>query len=207
MKKGFTLIELLAVIALLGLIALLTYPTIGSVLFDSKEKVYDEQVARIIQASKRYTAVHFDALPGGTESTYLSVKKLQLSGTLKKGTITNPKTDSEMVGCVKITYQEENNQFDYVYMDECEDQSSNFHYEGDDEIIVHQYDAFSMPEVISYDYRGRELEMDITIKRDNTEVEQVDTSVADTVYTITYQIEDSSTEEAKTLVIRVLVLE
>lgn len=202
MKKGFTLVELLAVIALLSLIALLTFPTIGNVLFDSKEKLYDEQVARIIQASKRYTAEHFDSLPMLEESTYLSIKKLQLSEMLKKGVIKNPKTNSAMVGCVKITFNEEANQYDYLYMDECEDKRSEIYYAGEEEIVIHQNDSFSMPEVVAYDYQGNELELDVTIKNGATTVESVDTSIS-TTYTITYKIKS----EEKTLVIYVLVLE
>ena len=46
-KRGFTLVELIAVVAILGLIALIVYPAIGSVIRNSRESAYNEQVAVI----------------------------------------------------------------------------------------------------------------------------------------------------------------
>jgi len=43
-QKGFTLIELLTVIALLAVIAGITFPIIQDALKTSKEKAYQEQV-------------------------------------------------------------------------------------------------------------------------------------------------------------------
>jgi len=44
-KSGFTLIELLAIIAILGMIALTTYPAVSSVIEYGEEKAYKERAA------------------------------------------------------------------------------------------------------------------------------------------------------------------
>ena len=40
--KGFTLVELIAVVAILGLIALVVYPAIASVIRNSRESAYND---------------------------------------------------------------------------------------------------------------------------------------------------------------------
>ena len=54
MKKGFTLVELLAVIALLGVVALVIVPTVDKSIVDTKEKTYNRQVEVIKTALKEY---------------------------------------------------------------------------------------------------------------------------------------------------------
>ena len=43
MKKGFTLIEIIAVIILIGVIALITYPIIDKTIKNSEEKALEKQ--------------------------------------------------------------------------------------------------------------------------------------------------------------------
>lgn len=44
MKDGFTLIEILAIIILLSVLALVTYPIINGVINDSRKDLYDKQI-------------------------------------------------------------------------------------------------------------------------------------------------------------------
>lgn len=48
MKKGFTLIELLAVITIIGIIALITYPIINDIFANSKKKSFKASVEEIV---------------------------------------------------------------------------------------------------------------------------------------------------------------
>ena len=42
MKIGFTLIEIIAIIILLSVIVLITYPVINNLITESKEKLYEK---------------------------------------------------------------------------------------------------------------------------------------------------------------------
>jgi type IV pilus assembly protein PilA len=55
-QKGFTLIELLAVIVILGIIAAIAIPAIGSVINKSETKATAQDGVQIINAAKMYVA-------------------------------------------------------------------------------------------------------------------------------------------------------
>lgn len=79
MHRGFTLIELLGVIALLGILALITVPLIDNSLNKSKTKLTASQEKQIIKGAKElFSAVdengllkYADCLPGKTEECAL----------------------------------------------------------------------------------------------------------------------------------------
>lgn len=54
MNKGFTLIELLAVLVILGIIAVLTIPTIRDVLYESQDNAYNLIVKKIETRANDY---------------------------------------------------------------------------------------------------------------------------------------------------------
>ena len=54
MNKGFTLIELICVITILGLIALIAVPTVNTMIQNSKEDAYEEQIVTIEKTAKTY---------------------------------------------------------------------------------------------------------------------------------------------------------
>ena len=55
-KKGFTLVELLAVIVLLGIIAMITVPTVLDSMNDSRRKSLQDTAYSIVQAATSYQA-------------------------------------------------------------------------------------------------------------------------------------------------------
>lgn len=114
MKKGFTLIELLVVIAILGMIALITTPIIINIINDSKDKALENQKSVIISAARTYAADNSEVL-AGSESTCINISQLQQKGYLSVDDIKNPKTKDNLDGSVRVTYQENNNKYNYIY--------------------------------------------------------------------------------------------
>ncbi len=122
---GFTLIELIMVITLLGIIALIAVPTVNTIINDSKDKAYNEQVKLIEDSAKTYMSRNSLELPAQTVNATkcVSVSKLQTEGFLANKSIENPKyrsgsTDSEenfqyFTGAVKVTWN--GSKYKYAY--------------------------------------------------------------------------------------------
>ena len=53
-NKGFTLVELLAVITILGLLAIITIPTVTNMMSKQKEKLYYDQLNQLIRVSQNW---------------------------------------------------------------------------------------------------------------------------------------------------------
>lgn len=113
MKKGFTLIELLAVIAILGVIVVITTPVITTSISVSKDRAYDRQKEMIVRAAEEY--VNENAI--GFNANKVSIQTLKNEGYLKDGDIKNPKNNSVMNGCVSIS--KSGNKYTYTYNESC----------------------------------------------------------------------------------------
>ena len=113
MKKGFTLIELLAVIAILGIILVITVPMMSNIITSSKEKAYEEQVKFIIDSAKNYSVTNSSKIT--SDPYYVSVDELINAGFIDQDELINPKTKDKMDGCVKIEYDNTINNYDYSY--------------------------------------------------------------------------------------------
>lgn len=55
LKKGFTLVELIGVIAVLGIILLVTIPTLTSTLRSNSDQKYENTLQDIYLATEQYT--------------------------------------------------------------------------------------------------------------------------------------------------------
>ena len=55
-NKGFTLVEVLAVVVILGVLATIMIPTIGSVINQNKEDNYKNMEKTILNATKLYVS-------------------------------------------------------------------------------------------------------------------------------------------------------
>ena len=116
MKKGFTLVELLAVLVILAVVSMLVFPNVVKIIADSKEKLYQSQMRDIESVGKNFAMDHTELLDANhINPTYVTVDALKYSGYLEIDKISNPKTGEEMNGCVKIDYNETNNQYHYNY--------------------------------------------------------------------------------------------
>lgn len=115
MKKGFTLVELLAVIVILGIIAIIAVPVIVNLISDSKNKLHDEQVYQIENAAKKYAVENIILDDENQEVIKVKITVLKNTGFLENKKIIDPIDNSEMDGCVVITYDSDFNQYTYNY--------------------------------------------------------------------------------------------
>ncbi len=116
MKKGFTLIEIIAVIVILGIIGIIVVPISNGVIKRSNEKMYNEQVTRIIDACKSYVLENDNNDPDENYQNTISISTLKNEGYLDNSKeLINPKTKKEMKGYVKVTYSSyEGYSYEYV---------------------------------------------------------------------------------------------
>ncbi len=54
-KKGFTLVELLAVIIILGVIALITFPIVDNSIKNSKQAALEQTIDSILESARNYS--------------------------------------------------------------------------------------------------------------------------------------------------------
>lgn len=103
-KKGFTLVELLAIIAILAMIMLMTFPAVSDAIKRSKERTYESQVKLIEDSATGYVNKHIKELfPSNGEVAYLSLTLLKENKVIQSKKIVDPKTGEEMNGCVKVS--------------------------------------------------------------------------------------------------------
>ncbi|HIS90559.1 MAG TPA: type II secretion system protein [Candidatus Faecisoma merdavium] len=116
MKKGFTLVELLAVIVILGVLTLITFPIIDGTIKNSKEKALASTIKSIEDAAYNYSTKN----DIGYQTYY---KKITLDELAKSGLldneIINPVTNNKMNGCVLYKWVEEYKQYEFKYDEEC----------------------------------------------------------------------------------------
>lgn len=117
-ESGFTLIELIAVVAILGLIALIVYPAIGTVIKNSRESAYKDQVNVIITAAKTWSIDNASTLPDNGSVYRLDVDTLLGEGYITDEEIKDPRDSSKnLSGVVEIKYDKDIKQFTYNYID------------------------------------------------------------------------------------------
>lgn len=85
-KKGFTLTELITVIAIIGLILLITIPVYTGVMNNNKEEKYKIYVETVEKAALTYADIE---LPSTVESAFVSLNYLKDYGYLKDSSDVN----------------------------------------------------------------------------------------------------------------------
>lgn len=119
-KRGFTLIELIWVIILLAVIALITYPLIGTIINSSRQKAYEKQIDELERLSYTWIAKNMEKLSKDASVEYkLTFEELNREGLTSSSIITNPLNNSAIPGCIIVTYEEANNKFVANYLESC----------------------------------------------------------------------------------------
>jgi prepilin-type N-terminal cleavage/methylation domain-containing protein len=117
MKKAFTLVELLAVIIILGIIGLIVFPRVNDIINSSGEKLYREQIERLISATESWESAN-DGELSEEEVVFISIEELKRAGNLEKKDIENPINNETMEGNMAVEFDSDYNQFVTYYCGE-----------------------------------------------------------------------------------------
>lgn len=116
-RNAFTLLELLAVITILGIIAVLISTTSIRLINNSKKSLYEEQVNTIEEAAKKWAIANTGEMPmDSSDEAKVDIIKLNTDGYLDSDQLTDPRDNTKLCGHVKITYNDNNNQYNYTFV-------------------------------------------------------------------------------------------
>ena len=117
-NRGFTLVEILAVITLIGVLALISIPTIDAVIKSTREKAYEDQKDVILSAAKDYTASHLMDMPTiDGDYVYITLGDLKMGGFIEVDVI-NPINETCISNATVIVITRKNNNYTYKFQDE-----------------------------------------------------------------------------------------
>lgn len=118
-NKAFTLVELLAVIVIISLLSAIIAPKVLDMISDSENTLQEQQINKILEATRKYVIENTDLLPEEKEGkqTIINVETLLEQGIIENDIIINPKTKEKLEGYVLITYSENYNQFIYEFVE------------------------------------------------------------------------------------------
>ena len=117
---GFTLIEVIAIIILLSVIALITYPVINNLISDSREDLYNKQISELERLSDTWVTKNLNKLKLEDGYSYnLSFSELYESGLLSSEIVKNPKTGNNLEGCIRVVYKASDKEFGTKYDSTC----------------------------------------------------------------------------------------
>lgn len=114
MRKGFTLIELMAVIVIISLVCLLTFPNIVNQIQKSKDANKDNTEKVVLSSAKKYVNDNIDQY-SNNDDYCISVEELVDNDYLKED-IVNNEDNNLLDWYVKVSY---GNDFEYKITKEC----------------------------------------------------------------------------------------
>ena len=110
MKKGFTLIELIAAIIILGIIGLITFPIVNSIIKENKESLYQSQIKDIEKAAYDWAYMNTDLLPENNKYITITLLDLKKAGLIDIN-LRNPKTNTLIPNDVIISITSVDNKY------------------------------------------------------------------------------------------------
>ena len=198
-KNGFTFVEILAVITIIGILTLISLPTIEKILKNNKEKLYEKQLDNIVLSLKSWASDNREYLPEDTGGVLtITLGNLKSEGYIEhetKNPITNKCFDNSMN--LIITKIEKN--YDYEIDLDTIKETDNCGVETNSPTIILNGNSVEYIEVNSiYVDKGasakNSLGVDITdniVKTISGSGNAIDTSKIGNEYIVSYSIEDN----------------
>lgn len=118
-NRGFTLIELVSIMVILGILALIAVPSITKHVEESRKVAYEEQIERIISATKKYVLESDEFLYSNKDKIQITLTKLKKDGYIEDEDLYNPITEKKLNGCVNIEYNSLKETYSYSYNEVC----------------------------------------------------------------------------------------
>lgn len=125
-SKGFSLIELLAVILVLAALAIIAIPSINTYLEEGKEKTFNQNIAEIEKASKKWVFTYGNTVEWkldeitGNKTYELDLTDLKKTEFIGNEYTKNPlEEDMELTGCILITLSP-SDVYTYKFYEECD---------------------------------------------------------------------------------------
>ncbi len=126
MKKAFTLVELLGVLVILGIILAIATPIVNSIINESKQVAYEEQINILIKQATLFSTKNN---LGYENNNY---KTIEFEELIDDGFINeipkNPLTNETLEGCIVYAWKNEISQYDFKYEEECNPDDDNDSY-------------------------------------------------------------------------------
>ena len=117
-KKGFTLVEILAVIIILAVLGIITYPIIKTNLDNTKKQAYETTVHTLEEAAKKFGVTNF--LDNSGKKSTITLKQLIDGGYIEEKVLVNPINNKKMGGCIFYKWIQDKKQYEYKYNEECD---------------------------------------------------------------------------------------
>lgn len=116
-KKGFTLVELLAVLVILGILALIIFPSVSDTLEASRKSAYEKQVKVLETAAEKWGTENIELLPDNFSGEVLAIdfNTLYISGQITEYPVIDPRTGEVLEGCILATYNNQYKQYEFNY--------------------------------------------------------------------------------------------
>ena len=195
MKKGFTLIEILAAIVILGIIGLIAFPTVNSIINNNKEKLYQSQLEEIKLSAEKWAYQNMKILPTDENSTItLTIAELKKAGLLQLD-FRNPKTGELFPNDMALIITFKNNKYVYTIDENSGTSIDEFDFDGPT-IILNGKNVVYVQIGDEYEELGinvikstGETQENIMYQYNGKEISEIDTSHLRT-YTITYYVSD-----------------
>ena len=212
MKKGFTLVEVLTVIIIIGVIGLIAFPAVNSMIKDAREKLYNNQIEEIKLAAEKWSYDNIKLLPSNeNESITLTLLELKRGGYLPLD-IKNPKTDEPLSNGLIIVITYKANDYEYTIendkvITQITEDSPSIIIGGESIVTVEVSDEYIQSAATAKTKEGVDISSDIVITYfDNgKEIANIDTSQLKT-YTVEYSVIDK-TKNLKTIVTQTVIIQ